>query len=68
MYQKLGELKVNKTKDYYNGVAQILEEAGFALVLEYEGFSERLYSIAINMEENKDEKENEWIKKIRKSV
>lgn len=53
MYKKLGELKVNKTNDYYNAVAQTLEKAGFALVLEYEVTSERLYSIAINMEENK---------------
>ena len=53
MYKKLGELKVNKTNDYYDRIAHILEENGFALVLEYEGISERLYSVAINMEDKK---------------
>ena len=46
MIKKLGELKVNKSDDYYDKIAQALEEAGFVLVLELETFCEKHYIIA----------------------
>lgn len=46
MNKKLGELKVNKSADYYNKMIKALEDAGFVLVLECETTSERYYIVA----------------------
>lgn len=46
MIKKLGELKVNKDDDYYDKIAQTLEEAGFVLVLELETSFEKHYIVA----------------------
>jgi len=46
MIKKLGELKVNKSDDYYDKIAQTLEEAGFVLVLVLETISEKHYIVA----------------------
>lgn len=46
MLKKLGELKVNKSDDYYNTIAQKLEEAGFVLILELETSFEKHYIVA----------------------
>ena len=46
MTKKIAELKVNKSADYYNNVAQALENAGFVLVLELETSSDRYYIVA----------------------
>lgn len=54
MNKKLGELKVNKSDDYYDKIAQTLEEAGFVLVLELETISEKHYIIAEKVREISD--------------
>ena len=54
MNKKLGELKVNKSADYYNKIIKALEDAGFVLVLECETTSERYYIVA-ESEDNKYE-------------
>lgn len=46
MVKKLGELKVNKSDDYYDKIARTLEEAGFVLVLELETIGEKHYIVA----------------------
>lgn len=46
MNKKLGELKVNKSSDYYDKMIKALENAGFILVLDYETTSERYYIVA----------------------
>ena len=46
MVKKLGELKVNKSDDYYDKIAQTLEKAGFVLVLESETIFEKHYVVA----------------------
>lgn len=51
MLKKLGELKVNKSDDYHDTIAQKLEEAGFVLVLELETSFEKQYIIAESEEE-----------------
>lgn len=51
MTKKLGELKVNKSDDYYDKIAQTLEEAGFILVLESETSFEKYYIVAEKNEE-----------------
>lgn len=56
MNKKLGELKVNKDDDYYDKIAQTLEEAGFVLVLELETISEKYYIVA-------ESEDAEWQKK-----
>ena len=48
MNKKLGELKVNKSADYYNKMIKTLEDAGFVLVLDYETTSEKYYIVAKN--------------------
>ena len=53
MIKKLGELKINKSDDYYNRIAQTLEEAGFVLVLELETCFEKHHIVAES--EDKDE-------------
>jgi len=54
MNKKLGELKVNKTADYYGKMVKALEDAGFILVLDYETTSEKYYIVA-----DKEQKNNE---------
>ena len=51
MLKKLGELKVNKSDDYHNKIAQKLEEAGFVLVLESETTFEKHYIVAESEDE-----------------
>ena len=51
MNKKLGELKVNKSDDYYDKIVQALEEAGFVLVLDLETYSEKHYIVAEREEE-----------------
>ena len=51
MNKKLGELKVNKTADYYNELAKLLEEAGYVLVLECETTTDWYYVVAKKVEE-----------------
>ena len=46
MIKKLGELKVNKSDDYYGKIVQTLEKAGFVIVLELETFFEKHYIVA----------------------
>lgn len=46
MNKKLGELKVNKSADYYDKMIQALEDAGFVLVLDCETTSEKYYIVA----------------------
>lgn len=50
MIKKLGELKVNKSADYYDEVMKTLKDAGFVLVLDWETTSERYYIVAKNEE------------------
>lgn len=46
MIKKLGELKINKSDDYYNKIARTLEEAGFVLVLVLETYTVKHYIVA----------------------
>lgn len=46
MNKKLGELKVNKSADYYGKVVKALEDAGFVIVLDHENTSEAYYIVA----------------------
>lgn len=46
MIKKLGELKINKSDDYYDKIAKTLEKAGFVLVLELETYSAKHYIVA----------------------
>lgn len=46
MNKKLGELKVNKSSDYYGKMVKALEDAGFVLVLDFETTSEKYYIVA----------------------
>lgn len=46
MIKKLGELKINKSDDYYDKLAQTLEDAGFVIVLELETTFEKHYIVA----------------------
>ena len=46
MNKKLGELKINKSADYDDEVVKALEEAGYILVLEWDGMCEKNYIIA----------------------
>ena len=46
MNKKLAELTVNKLADYQDKIVKALEEAGFVLVLEGEGITEKHYIIA----------------------
>lgn len=46
MNKKLGELKINKSADYYGKVIKVLEDAGFVLVLTCEGTLEKYYIVA----------------------
>ncbi len=45
MLKKLGTLKMGKYSDYLDTVVKILEEAGYVLVLTYDGVSERRYIV-----------------------
>ena len=53
MYKKLAELKVNTLSDYYDKVVEVLEKAGFVLVLESETLSDKYFIVA----EREDKKE-----------
>lgn len=57
MNKKLAELTVNKSADYYNKVVKALEDAGFVLVLNRDGMTERYYTVA-ESEEQRNEKSN----------
>ena len=46
MNKKLGELKVDKSADYYDKMIKALEDAGFILVLDCETTSEKYYIVA----------------------
>lgn len=46
MIKQLGELKVNKSDDYYDKIVQTLEEAGFVIVLVLETSFEKHYIVA----------------------
>ena len=52
MLKKLGELKINKSSDYYNIVAKALEEAGYFIILEYEDSFERHYIVAVKQDDD----------------
>lgn len=46
MYKKLGEVRINKTDDRYEKIAKALEEAGFAIIVEFETSSDKHYIVA----------------------
>lgn len=46
MNKKLAELTVIKSADYYNKVVEVLENAGFVLVLNCETTTDRYYTVA----------------------
>ena len=46
MTKQLGELKINKSADYYDRVVKALEAAGFIMVFQFETTSEKYYIIA----------------------
>lgn len=46
MNKKMGELKINKSVDYYGKIIKALEDAGFILVYDYETTSEKYYIVA----------------------
>ena len=46
MNKKLGELKINKSADYYDKTIKALEDAGFVLVLDCETFTDKYYTVA----------------------
>jgi hypothetical protein len=52
MLKKLGEVKINKSDDYYNKIEKSLEKAGFTLVLTTETTFEKCYIVAIDDEES----------------
>lgn len=51
MYKKLAELKVSKSADYFDEIAETLEDAGYLLVLETEGIGEKYYIITEKIKE-----------------
>ena len=52
MNKKLANLTVSKSADYYDKVVEVLENAGFLLVLEVETSTDKYYIVA---EESEDE-------------
>ena len=46
MLIKIGELKVNKNKDYNDEQIKCLEKAGFTVIKTFETFGECFYEIA----------------------
>lgn len=46
MLKKLADLTIIKSSDWKNTVVKALQEAGFTVVLEYDGISEDKYIIA----------------------
>ena len=56
MLKKVGELKLDKQKDYYGKQVKALEASGFTLILEHEDFGNAYYSVAY---EEKEGGENE---------
>ena len=46
MLKQLAKLTVNKNADYYGEIVKKLEEAGFAIIEEYDGLIEAHYIIA----------------------
>lgn len=46
MNKKLGELKVNKSSDFYGKMIKALENAGFVSVLDFETTLEKYYIVA----------------------
>ena len=53
MIKKLATLTVVKSSDFKNTVVRALEEAGFIVVQEQDGFIEDIYIIAEKQKENK---------------
>lgn len=56
MAKQLGELKINKSADYYDKVVEALEEKGFIMVFQFETTSEKYYIIAEKEAEEWQEK------------
>lgn len=50
MNKKLAELIVSKSADYDNKVVKALEDAGFLIILSYEGSTESYYIVAESKE------------------
>ena len=46
MLKQVGELKVDKQKDYYGKQVKALEQYGFTVMLEHEDFGTAYYAIA----------------------
>ena len=51
MLKKVGELKLDKQKDYYGKQVKALEASGFTLILEHEDFGNAYYSVAYEEKE-----------------
>lgn len=51
MLKQLGELKINKSDDYYGKVVEALENAGFVIVLSVETTFESHYIVAESEDE-----------------
>lgn len=55
MLKKVGELKVDKQKDYYGKQVKALEEYGFTVMLEHEDFGTAYYAVAHEDVQNLDD-------------
>ena len=51
MLKKVGELKVDKQKDYHGTQVKALEASGFTLILEHEDFCNAYYAVAYEPKE-----------------
>lgn len=51
MKKQLGELKIEKSADYYGKVIKALEDAGFIIILSYETSFDRHYIVAESVDE-----------------
>ena len=58
MLKKVGELKVDKQKDYYGKQVKALEQYGFTVMLEHEDFGTAYYAIAYEPKEGKGDDGN----------
>lgn len=55
MLKKVGELKVDKQKDYYGKQVKALEQYGFTVMLEHEDYGTAYYAIAYEPREGEAE-------------
>ena len=54
MLKQVGELKVDKQKDYYGKQVEALEQCGFTLILEHEDFGTAYYAVACEQKEKEE--------------